>query len=279
MPLIPDQANASPASRWSALGRVALFWLGYGAALFLGGWLSATFLPPSSLQQRTAYGAIASVGTLAVMWLLLRNERRRAADIGLALDRGSAPRLLLGCAIGFGLVAVYAAIIALTGNVHWERGSSIGPPAIAMNVAMFFALSSMEELGFRGYSLRRLEQPFGLWPALLIVAVMFGVYHFLMGWPLAKALIGAGTGSLLYGMAALASRGLALPIGLHAAWNIGDWMLGVKDSTGFWKPVVAEGSDARAQLAGSISYCTVTVAATLAFWLWYRRQQKLPISS
>jgi len=34
-------------------------------------------------------------------------------------------------------------------------------------------------------------------------------------------------------MAALATKGLALPIGLHAAWNIGDWARGGKGTGGY----------------------------------------------
>src|SRR5438093_511171 len=79
------------------------------------------------------------------------------------------------------------------------------------------------------------------------------------------ALLGAGVGSLLFGMAAIATRGLALPIGLHAAWNIGDWMRGGKGSVGFWKPVVEDALKERAAFIGITSYVLVTCLATLTF--------------
>src|SRR5205814_5127242 len=68
------------------------------------------------------------------------------------------------------------------------------------------------------------------------------------------AFFGAGVGSLLFGMAALATRGLALPIGLHAAWNFGDWVHGGKDSIGLWHPIVADGFRHRADSAAMVCY-------------------------
>lgn len=132
------------------------------------------------------------------------------------------------------------------------------------------ALSCREELGFRGYPLRRLERSFGLWEAQIIVALVFALEHMAGGWPWERALLGAGVGSLLFGMAAIATEGLALPIGLHAAWNFGDWMLGGKGSAGLWKPVVEEGRQGRAQLVGT-AYLVAIGSATFAFWIWNRR--------
>ena len=70
-------------------------------------------------------------------------------------------------------------------------------------------------------------------------------------------------------MAAIATRGLALPIGLHAAWNFGDWMRGGKGSMGFWKPVVEDSLKEWSAFAGMTSYVLVMCSATLAFWWWH----------
>jgi len=101
-------------------------------------------------------------------------------------------------------------------------------------------LAVREELAFHGYPLQRLKSIFGIWGAQLIVAFVFAFEHVLGGSTWQLALLGAGVGSLLFGMAAIATRGLAMPIGLHAAWNIGDWIRGGKGSVGFWKPIVED---------------------------------------
>ncbi len=144
-----------------------------------------------------------------------------------------------------------------------------------MSLLTYIALSSREELGFRGYPLLRLKEFFGVWGAQIIVALAFGAEHIAGGWSLPRALLGASVGSLLFGMAAIASRGLALPIGLHAAWNFGDWILGGKGSGGLWNAVIDEGHRESAQLVATIAYLVVMGSATFAFWIWYRRTVRI----
>jgi membrane protease YdiL (CAAX protease family) len=70
-------------------------------------------------------------------------------------------------------------------------------------------------------------------------------------------------------MAAIASRGLAVPIGLHAAWNIGDWTIGGKGSVGLWKTVMEHGRSSF--VPSEISFLAVTGLGILVFSLWHRR--------
>lgn len=42
---------------------------------------------------------------------------------------------------------------------------------MTLPIATYLALSSMEELGFRGYALRTLDAQFGVWPALALAAI------------------------------------------------------------------------------------------------------------
>ena len=85
-------------------------------------------------------------------------------------------------------------------------------------------------------------------------------------------MLGVTAGSLMFGMAALATRGLALPIGLHAAWNLGQWVLGGKETPGPWRAITEDGFHDRMERAAMISYLVVTGAGTLGFWLLYRRR-------
>jgi hypothetical protein len=272
MPMMPPSLavpNEKPIHRWVVLGWVAAFWFIFGLALFLGGNVSR-MAPPS--WQRTAYGLLVSIGTFVVTLMFLRREGRTTDSVGFAPDRRSPLRMGLGFAIGLAIVAAVYAILALVG-VRWTRMPEVGVGAIAANTVMFFALACMEELGFRGYPLRRLAESFGLWGGQSIVAAMFVLYHVLQGWPPVAALIGPGLGSLLYGMAAVTSRGLALPIGVHAAWNIADWALGGKGEFGPWKMAVSDDFRRRAQLTGTIAYGVMTLIAIAAFWAWHRRRR------
>jgi hypothetical protein len=119
-----------------------------------------------------------------------------------------------------------------------------------------------------------LEKTFGPWTAQLLVALVFAVEHKVGGWPWERALLGAGVGSIMFGMAALATRGLAVPIGIHAAWNFGQWMLGLNGTSGIWGVVVEQGQDQRAEQVRTIGYLVVMSVATLAFWLWYQKTRR-----
>jgi hypothetical protein len=132
-------------------------------------------------------------------------------------------------------------------------------------------------VGIRGYALLRLKRFFGVWGAQIIVALAFAAEHMAGGLPLSRALLGAGVGWLMFGMAAITTRGLAVPICLHAAWNFGDWILGGKGWPGFWQVVVEEGQQRRAQFVGTVGYLAVMSLATIAFWIWYRWKTKLQL--
>ena len=80
-------------------------------------------------------------------------------------------------------------------------------------------------------------------------------------------------GSLLFGMAALATRGLAVPIGLHAMWNVGQWILGEKELPGLWKVWMEDRLQTRAQEVGMVSYLLGAGIAILGFWWRYRKNR------
>jgi hypothetical protein len=137
----------------------------------------------------------------------------------------------------------------------------------------YLLLATREELAFRGYPLRVLASRFNPWVAQAIVAALFVIEHKLGGATWENAILGSGMGSLVFGMAALATRGLALPIGLHAAWNIGDWVRGGKGSGGIWSPAVHAGSAAHANFVAMASYLAVMSLALAGLWLWPRRRR------
>jgi hypothetical protein len=123
-------------------------------------------------------------------------------------------------------------------------------------------------LAFRGYPLRRLDSCFGVWTAQFVVALVFAVEHVAGGSTWMNAFLGAFVGSVLFGMAALVTRGLAVPIGLHAAWNFGQWTLGEKETSGLWKPVIEQGYKMHVDHMGMLGYLVVFGSATVALHLF-----------
>jgi len=257
--------------RWGASGRVILFLISCAVLLASTAPLERRFpgLPPGLFT-----GAVTSLGTLVLTVVFVRWEKLRLEDAGAAVSRKSPLRFVVGFVVGLILVALHVTIEGAFGHIRWVRSEGVDFPAIAASLIVYLLLACREELAFHGYPLRRLNSLYGLWVSQLIIALVFAAEHVAGGWTWTQALFGAGVGSLLFGMAAITTRGLAVPIGLHAAWNLGDWMHGGKNSNGVWHPVVTDAHPDLASRAATIGYVVVMLSATFAFWWLHRRIQK-----
>lgn len=212
-------------------------------------------------------GVVTSVGTLLLTVVFVRWEKMRLADVGAAIGKQSVSRFAVGFGLGLLLVAMHVSIEAIVGRVRWIRSESVGPGTIAMMLATYILLACREELAFRGYPLRRLNSVYGLWISQIVVSIVFALEHVAGGSSWMQAFLGAGIGSLLFGMAALATRGLAVPIGLHAAWNFGDWLHGGKGSGSLWRPIISDAYQNSADRAAMAGYIIIMIVATVAFWI------------
>jgi membrane protease YdiL (CAAX protease family) len=252
--------------------RVALFWLAYLAILFATGMFKG-MAPPAVRELAWAVASTALV--LGLTLLFLRREKRAPGSVGLALESGSMRRFAVGLIVGFSLYGLHLLIVsAVAGPIRLAPAPGADAGRLVLAVGTYLALSSMEELGYRGYPLRTLLPDIGLWPAQAIVVALFSLNHILFGWTWSMVLLGVTTGGLLFGMAAIASRGLALPIGLHAAWNIGGWSVGEKDTPGLWTMVLDEGNGVSAGRVGTIAFVGVMLLGTAGFLFWHRSRER-----
>jgi membrane protease YdiL (CAAX protease family) len=251
------------------LVRVFLFFVLSAAFLAVAAPIAADvhFLPPV-----LAIGAITSAATFLLTMAFVRWEKISLRDVGAAFSSRSIPRFVVGFLIGSFLVAAYVMTLAFAAHVRFVRSTDAGIGGIAVSLLVYVLLACREELAFRGFPLRRLHIMYGLWIAQVIVAVVFAIEHVAGGSTWMQAFLGPAIGSLLFGMAAIATEGLAVPIGIHAAWNFGDWMQGGKDSTGLWKQTISPEFTARAANAGRVGYIIIFLAAAAGFW-WLRRRE------
>lgn len=249
---------------------VGLFWIGYLAVLV------AASVTQGLVPQRwgqLAWGLASAAALLGWSWLMIRRERRALVDFGLRLQAGSGRRLLGGLALGVGNYALVVCVTsAALGQIHFQPGPAPALDAIALSVCTILALSAMEELGFRGYALRTLVTHIGAWPAQMVVALAFALVHLAYGWPWQTVLFGVLPSGLLFGAAAMASGGLALPIGVHAGVNLARWAAGESDSPGFGVWVLVGRQDADFGASAALIGLVVTLLTTSALWLWWRRR-------
>jgi membrane protease YdiL (CAAX protease family) len=196
--------------------RVILFWV-----LFLLLWMAPLYsglLPQPAgfrMWNNAICGCLAAFATTAIF---LRMEKRSFADAGLSWQKGTLGRFLLGIGIG---VVLFGSILLGTSVCLGSR-----PTLLPMDrewiegIFILLLLSVAEEVGFRAYTLTRLEQAVGLRVAQWIVALAFALFHLAYGWNIWVALTGPFIWSFVFSLAAIKWRGIAVPVGLHFAINV-----------------------------------------------------------
>jgi membrane protease YdiL (CAAX protease family) len=264
--------------RW-VITSVLLFWVGYLAVTLVVGFATSSTIG-SEVWQLTAWGLASSGGLLALSLFLLRIEKGPRTNLDLAVRPSSLRRFSIGVLLGVASFGIHVSIVAtFAGPIRFEWVSGVGAMAAAIYFARFLSTSCMEELGFRGYALRRLTERMGPWPAVCLTALAFGLSHLSYGWDLRTIALGVVPGGLLWGMSAIATRGLAVPIGLHAAWNFASWSAGNRAETGLLRMIVEEDALEQTRAVGTASYLTIFGALTVAFWFVHRRNvQRNPSS-
>jgi hypothetical protein len=90
-------------------------------------------------------------------------------------------------------------------------------------------LAFLEELGFRAYPLVTIKEAAGKRTAILLTALLFGLYHIANGWTLQSALLGAGVWGIVFASVAVYSNGIAMSTGLHYAVNLTTSAFGISN--------------------------------------------------
>jgi membrane protease YdiL (CAAX protease family) len=137
--------------------------------------------------------------------------------------------------------------------------------------SLYFILALREEMAFRGFPLQSLNKSIGSWKSQLIIALIFSLEHLAGGYTLLQAFLGAGIGAILFGIAALKSKGIALPVGIHLAWNFGQWCAGFKNEPGIWQNFIEKGFESKHEQISFAFYILVMGLAILAFY-FYRKK-------
>lgn len=134
--------------------------------------------------------------------------------------------LCAGGLIGSVLMLVPAFILGSFGWVRWEWNPGT-LSSISSGLLLFASVAVAEELLFRGFVFQRLISGLGQWPAQLITASFFLLTHLnnpgMTGSIKAMASVNIFLASILFGLAFIRTRSLAMPLGLH--W-MANWVQG-----------------------------------------------------
>ena len=235
--------------------------------------ITTSFVKTTSFTNTIEVGAISCVVTYGLTLLFLRWDGWNLRDAGLRLTSKSLQRVFFGVMIGVALVALQEGSIYASGHIHWTYVGAASPIGfLLLGLTAYFLLALREEIAFRAYPLRRLERDLGVWASLLIVGLVFALEHVAGGVSWSKSLLGPLAGAILFGMAALATRGIAVPLGIHFAFNVGQWIMGQKETAGLWRVSVDPAFQKQVESIGYAAYLLGALAAIFGFWLRYRRR-------
>ncbi|WP_412850874.1 CPBP family intramembrane glutamic endopeptidase [Chryseobacterium sp. PMSZPI] len=220
------------------------------------------FATTAGITKKTAYPdlfsvTIAAVFTIIVVIIFIRSDKITLSDIGIRWTKKSIFQFLTGCILGGAMVVIMTLMITNFSPITFEKSSSFDSKAFIIYIPLFFFVACREEITFRTYMLWRLKNNVGNIVSLLIVTIIFILEHILAGFTLKWAIIGSGLGGILFGFAALRTRNIALPIGLHFAWNFTHWALGYKDNTGLFHEITIKGEESQGEFVAFIAYILV----------------------
>lgn len=188
-------------------------------------------------------------------------------------------QLLAGTIIGMFMLMGTALFIKWQTGFRWES-TPLSWQTIAALLIAVLASAYVQEIAFRGYPFQLLLKKYGIWPAQIIMAVFFGLMH-IGNMPfseIAATLFTTGIGAILFGLAYLKTRNLALPTGIHFGWNFLQILFPRHPSlNGKGIVKIAEGSFDETNLnlfVWMLPYVVVMIIGYTGLSLFYRKREK-----
>jgi membrane protease YdiL (CAAX protease family) len=245
--LFYDEREERPRAFWRLLFQLAIYAgaIAFSRLVAPGIWVALyrRLVDPEAIERPTSptslFVAVQVALVLVVLFTLWFSarllDRRPTSRLGLRVDREWWLDLGFGLFLGsllmttIFLVELAAGWVTVRGVLETTREGAPFFPVILAPLVRWVCLGLHEELVFRGYQLTNMAKglnfsrvgPRGaIALALVLSSALFGVFHL---WnPNASALSTINLtlwGGLLLGLGSVLTGRLALPIGLHIAWN------------------------------------------------------------
>ncbi|HTI60782.1 type II CAAX endopeptidase family protein [Mucilaginibacter sp.] len=250
----------------TTVGRVLLFYI----------LCSLSFIAATAFTNHITTGikdhlsfVLAVPATLLLIVLFARMGKITLRSTGVIPGKATAARFFCGYLVGLSMAAGQALILISFGQVHLALIPHQAIIRVMLFIILFLLAALREELVFRSYALTDLRVSVGPVCALAIITILFILEHIAAGEPLITAIVGSGMGGLLFGYAALKTRGLALPLGIHSAWNFGQWMLGFKGMPGIWRVLSGDAHNNGTPYIGLAAFALVMALGLFGFHLFY----------
>lgn len=160
---------------------------------------------------------------LLVTWICLKLRKESLADVGFGVKQQWFKHFFSGTFFGMAMLFATVALVYLVGGVTFELDPQRSLQVLSYGFYLFLLGSLVEELLHRGFIFQRLINGIGIWGAQLLIASLFALGHWgnpgMHGLTQIFSSIDLFLASLIFGLAYIKTRSLALPIGLHLGWN------------------------------------------------------------
>jgi membrane protease YdiL (CAAX protease family) len=187
--------------------------------------LAALLVPTMIIAQQNNMEVSIGVQAMIVMITSLTGQflrRRPLTELFGAFDWCWLKEQCVGGLIGSALMLVPALVLGIFGWVHWQWNPE-GVSVLSSSLLLFAGVAIAEELLFRGFVFQRLISGLGHWAAQLIIAAYFLLTHLnnpgMTGSVKMMASINIFLASILFGLAFIQTKSLAMPLGLHFMAN------------------------------------------------------------
>ncbi len=233
---------------------------------------------PLASFDKYGFGSIL-VLSIAILfsYIYLKSTKKTFKEVGFVWEQKTSKRFLIGFLIGIGITILLLIVVFHFSELKLVYNKESNIAWVSFWLLAFFPLALMEEIIFRGQAFIKMNTEIGIWPAQILFAILFAWYHDFTGQTLLTQLAGPGIWALIYGIAAIWSKGLAFPTGLHMAINVVLALVGQKDNRqSIWNieysTEVTSTLQTQTENTGLITQLSILVIAII-FTEYYRRNK------
>jgi membrane protease YdiL (CAAX protease family) len=202
---------------------IALGWVALFAAVTIGVTFVISELVPGwgGREWYVARTGVFEVIGFGVATVVVGRLLNRYSWTEMGWRKAAFPRVFAGALLGVLMAAgaIGLAVLLDGARVQFTGDWSLWPSvALPLIVGLVFAALG-EELGFRGYPLRRLATGLGVLPAILLLAVLFGLAHVRNPNATVFSTVNVALAAVWLSVAFFSSGGMPLAWGAHFGWN------------------------------------------------------------
>ena len=252
------EATLQSAVRTKSIFKSILFCVAF-TGLFVLFSFTKSFFPINF--ERFSHGIIGTLAAFVTTALFLKFDKKRFSDIGLTFEPNTTVKFFVGVIAGVVIMGFLAASVMYFSGVRIEVNPRSDLWHYLLLTSPLIPLAFMEELGFRAYLLETLKDKIGIRLSIVITSVLFALYHIANGWTIASSFYGPGVWGLVLALAAVYSKGIAMPTGIHYAINLTSSAFGAANNTvSIW---TVKPSHSATTKNGGIDWTTILPALAL----------------